>query len=151
MIGIYLLFHYFLRFVFIFFQVVGILFLGMLVLLFEKRRGFIVLFHILFLLGFRLIIIRFLVFDQIILFGPLFQVQLICSYHQVSNLIYLKFLLLILSSNFNLFGESLFQVWPFLTALINLLINLMLLLLVLKFHPFLFIWLLSAMLDREHA
>jgi len=106
MIGIYLLFHYFLRFVFIFFQVVGILFLGMLVLLFQKRRGFILLFNILFLLDFRLIFIRFLVNFRIILFGDLFQLQLNWSHIKVTNLIYLKLLLLILSSNFNLFGES---------------------------------------------
>ena len=103
MIGIFLLFQYFLRFVFIFFHVVDVLFLGMIALLFQKCREFIVLFRKLFLLSFRLIIIVFFVFDRIILFGHLFQVQLIYSYHQVSNLIYLKFLLLILSLNLNLF------------------------------------------------
>ena len=76
MINIFLLFHYFLRFTIKFYQEVWILFLEILILLFRRCLGFIVLFRILFLQGCHLMIIGFLVFNQIILFGLLFQVQL---------------------------------------------------------------------------
>ena len=96
MINICILFRYFRRFVLGFYQAVGILFLGMIVLLFPICLGFIALFRIVFLLGCRMMIEGFFVFDRIILFGLLFLVQLFYSNHQVSNLIYLISLLLIL-------------------------------------------------------